>query len=466
MRLFAGLAILVGAWSAPALAEFEQLLGAARTGDFAAVEALLAAGEDPDPPEYHHGYSPLQFAAGNGDAVMTRALLAAGAGTEYRDHNGDRALLWAAYSGTAETVRLLLDAGSPPDSPADPYGKTPTMTAAQYDHLDMVQALLAAGADPNRYDQSGDTAPHFAARTDDVQLVKELLAAGANPNVIDEILLETPLDQAAVWSTPDVVQLLIAAGAALEGRDSDGHTALYNAAMVGQYANVKALLLAGARADAPDMGGQLPIEAAFGNAATYGTGAAGVLAEWTEHLDRAFVAAIAADAAPIALRLMARGASPNAVDADGRSALAASVRVGGSLLFTTLLERGADLTKFGAQTLLAAAEFGRTDLVQLLLERHVPVDSRDPRGATPLLLAAKNAHPETVELLLASGAERDPHDDFGLGLSDYMDIVPGLYEARIEFREQSRAWRPTEELEIDLGHIRERRALIREMLAE
>ena len=36
------------------------------------------------------------FAAGNGHVEMTRLLLARGATVDHRDHNGDRALLWAA----------------------------------------------------------------------------------------------------------------------------------------------------------------------------------------------------------------------------------------------------------------------------------------------------------------------------------------------------------------------------------
>jgi ankyrin repeat protein len=269
-----------------------------------------------------------------------------------------------------------------------------------------------------------------------------------------------------VWSEPAVIAVLANASAALEARTEDGETALHLAAKTGIGANVRALLQAGAEPDAADPKGRTPILAAI-SAFSEQPGrqqAVLALAEVSADLDRAFAATLADGFSAAALRLLERGADVNALDADGRSALANTVRQPGLTFFHLLLLRGADVNRFGPETLLAAAEFGRTDIARALLDRDVPVDSRDPRGATPLLLAVKGAHPATVTLLLAAGAARDPHDDFGLGLGDYMEVLPSLYEARIEFRQQSRAWRPTREIEVDLSGIRERQALIREML--
>ena len=46
-----------------------------------------------------------------------------------------------------------------------------------------------------------------------------------------------------------------------------------------------------------------------------------------------------------------------------------------------------------------------------------------------------------------------------------MEIMPGFYEGLIETRARSRAYRPTEHIELDLERMRARHAEIRRLLA-
>src|SRR6185295_18904212 len=116
-----------------------------RPRDFIETKAALDGGMDVDP--IGKEYSLLMFAAGDGDVALTQLLLSRGAKTEHRDHNEDRALLWAAQYGRADTAKLLLEAGSPPDSAEDPYGATPLMKAVRNGHAATACLLLARGAD-------------------------------------------------------------------------------------------------------------------------------------------------------------------------------------------------------------------------------------------------------------------------------------------------------------------------------
>ena len=55
----------------------------------------------------------------------------------------------------AEVKRLVLLVGSGAIDTKDKYGKTPLALASEHDHLDVVKALLEAGADKESKDERG-----------------------------------------------------------------------------------------------------------------------------------------------------------------------------------------------------------------------------------------------------------------------------------------------------------------------
>jgi ankyrin repeat protein len=89
-------------------------------------------------------------------------------------------LSWAAYGGAAATAKLLLERGADADTGALHF-------AAGGARLELVQLLLAAGADVNRRDPAtGRTPLHAAVAADHAgdapEIVRVLLAAGADVN--------------------------------------------------------------------------------------------------------------------------------------------------------------------------------------------------------------------------------------------------------------------------------------------
>lgn len=443
---------LVATLPSTASASFEALLAAARTKNPDAVSELLRQGSDPNPPyEGYDGYTPLMFAAGNGDAGMTRLLLAAGAATERRDHNGERALEWATrayylhpFADVPACVRLLLEAGSPADSDGDRLGMSPLMHASQYGgHAGIIRILLGAGADPNRVDDLDQTALHRAAARDG-EAVGLLLAAGADPNVAERTLGGTPLHAAARGSATANTRLLLEAGASTGPRYYRGQTALFIAAAGAADGVVEALLAAGAEVDAADDDGLTPVLAAMTGdgdvpAATREATAL-LLAERTADLDRAFAAAIDAGFDEAAARLFARGAGVDAVDHIGRSALAAAAARTDPAWFDGLIEAGTDLARHGGEALGAAAGAGLDDRVERLLGLDVDVDARDPAGATALMRAAATGRIEAVALLMTKGADPRAVDKAGNGVRDYMAAARWPYEEMIARAEGSRAF--------------------------
>ncbi|MDF2775523.1 MAG: hypothetical protein K0S86_5024 [Geminicoccaceae bacterium] len=71
-------------------------------------------------------------------------------------------------------------------------------------------------------------------------------------------------------------------------------------------------------------------------------------------------------------------------------------------------------TKVKALALFDAAFHGDSGAVDALLIAGAPLDARDRRGGTPLMVAAANGHDETVLLFLDWGADVNASDLTGL----------------------------------------------------
>jgi len=136
-------------------------------------------------------------------------------------------LMYAALRGDAARARWLLARGAPAAFPHTGY--TPLTWAADRGHLEVVRALLAAGANARATTvcstARGWTALHSASSCNDVHVVRALLAAGADVGAVYSVNLHAPLHCAAVAGGVDVVCELLAAGADAALADIDGLTA-------------------------------------------------------------------------------------------------------------------------------------------------------------------------------------------------------------------------------------------------
>jgi ankyrin repeat protein len=256
-RILALAALLITA----ADAQNNDLIKAAERGDLAVVRQLLAAGADVnvhDP----GGLTALWIAASGNQAEMVKVLLAAKPDLNAADGLGRTPLMAVVnFRQNLEALRLLLEAWANPNAMGK-NGSTPLMLAASEDSpisLAFVHALLAArarvdeglrvcrGSGPGaarlmgRYTAAGGgTALALASAGGSTEIVQTLLAAGANPD-LKQCDGKTPLTIAAANGRADVVRLLLAAEADVNISQADGKTALTSAVENG-HADVAELL--------------------------------------------------------------------------------------------------------------------------------------------------------------------------------------------------------------------------------
>jgi ankyrin repeat protein len=162
----------------------------------------------------------------------------------WQNEEGDTALSYAAANDSTPAVNLLLTHGA--NDTVSFYGATCLMQAVYHDHMAVVELLLARFPTLlNARAQNGATALHIAVSNDTPHIVDALLAAGADPNIArnDGTI---PLMEA-----PDVEMMrrLLDGGADVNARYKNGNTVLL-AACSGENLDALIALLLERGADA------------------------------------------------------------------------------------------------------------------------------------------------------------------------------------------------------------------------
>ncbi|HJS38656.1 MAG TPA: ankyrin repeat domain-containing protein [Burkholderiales bacterium] len=146
------LALLIAGQAAAA-----GLHDAARRGDLAAVEKLLAAGARVDATDGGSA-TPLYLAAGEGHAAVVARLLAAGGNPRHQALSSfgstGTPIHAAARNGHLDVVRLLLEAGVDPNLPDDGVGP-PLHAALRRGHTGVAKLLRSFGARQTRAEPLG-----------------------------------------------------------------------------------------------------------------------------------------------------------------------------------------------------------------------------------------------------------------------------------------------------------------------
>ena len=158
----------------------DDLLAAARKSDAAAVKSLLARGADVNA-KSPYGATPLFFACDRGSAEVVKILLDAGADPNIRDtFYKATPSIWAVQRDHAEVVKLLVEKA--------PQTKEPTTAmAVMQGQTKTVQALLAMG---DFKPESLTLWLTMAEKNGATEIVEALKKAGAKPKPKSEFKLD------------------------------------------------------------------------------------------------------------------------------------------------------------------------------------------------------------------------------------------------------------------------------------
>ncbi len=305
--------------------------------------------------------------------VTTFTLALALSGTAAFAQNVSERFYQSVRNDDLATLReLVKDNGA---NVKDARGQTPLMIAAAFGSLDAMKLLISSGADAKAESEAGVTALHWC--TGDLAKVRLLLDQGADVNKASR-LGRTPLLVAAeTYGTLETVRLLLQKNADVNVADSVGFTPLIAAAYVDNTAVAKLLIEKGAGLNAKTLAGQAGT--ALMGAASYGN-------------------------LELSRLLLAHNVDLNAISAESDGNVKNGPVAVGNLT-----------------ALHSAIVSGSAEEVKLLLDAGAPVDPRDIRGMTPLMVAVSTDHPNAgiVKMLLAKGADASIRSKIGESTVDW-----------------------------------------------
>jgi ankyrin repeat protein len=232
--------------------------------------------------------------------------------------DGSTALMWAAYNDDLELVQALLKAGAKADVTSN-FGATALTEAIKLGDLPLFRTLLDAGANVESPNLDNQTALMLAISGNQAEMAKTLIERGANVKAMETFRNQTALMWAASASMPEIVDLLLAKGANTQvnlraaaddwerqqtsepraqfgSRQTGGLTALLYATRSGCLKCAQSLVEAGADVNKPNPDGVTPLINALDNS----------------RFD-------------IAMYLLDKGANPHVWDMSGRTAIYVAV---------------------------------------------------------------------------------------------------------------------------------------------
>jgi ankyrin repeat protein len=401
------------------------LMLAARSGSIDAIKLLIDAGINVNAKETSRGTTALMWAAEQGHPLAVKALVDAGADVSFRSAGAGLPTPYMASTVLTLTPFDRAGGATVPQGGRYPVPATPTTAAAPVEDEGPVAGVRGTGG-------GGLTALVFAAREGDIESARILLDARADVNQITEFGW-SPLLVATENRNYQLGKLLIERGANVNLANNHGWSPLYLAT---DNRNIE--------------GGDYPVPEPD-----------------MDHLE--FIRLLLDHGAKVNARVLEGAPKSHSTLTrtiftmqwffeEGATPFVRAAQSGDIVLMKILLERGADPkipTSFGDTALTAAAGIGwvegvthewspqqSAEAVKLLLDLGLNPNAANQDGRTPLMASAHKGRTESIQLLVDRGAKletrdkgsRDTHivDLSGHGGWQAIDYADGLVRVGVQ----------------------------------
>lgn len=147
------------------------------------------------------------MAAAVGSLAITELLLDRGADPEAKDNLGLTPKMMAVRNGHGAVALVIHQKGGSLGLDVEECASL-LNSAVRQSKMEMVERLIANGADPSAADYDGRTCMHIAASMGNVSVIEFLLRRGVDPNYRDR-WGGTPLSDAARAGHENVAELLL-----------------------------------------------------------------------------------------------------------------------------------------------------------------------------------------------------------------------------------------------------------------
>lgn len=293
----------------------------------------------------------------------------------------------------------------------DRFGATALFLASQYGHSDIVEQLIAAGANMAICNKQKQSPLHIACQMGNSKIVAKLVAAGANPNGRDQ-LQKTPLNLALEnRHTATAANLLLDCTMAIVQYQRPG-----NYGQNGQHVDSAAIT--------GRILPETPCEKLMAHFVTPSPDTTVVRMAKSRELAIAspFMTTrilVSKSSVSVSTTKSNHNININLKDVDGVTPLILATKNNMVGIVKTLLRYDVDVCAkdqpHGQEAIQYAAEYGHTEILELLLAA-LPIQKdidNDWHISSPLHLACRRGHVRSIKCLIKYGFPRDNTDNLG-----------------------------------------------------
>lgn len=345
---------------------------------------------DPSKPTQRENVAFIQ-AAKNGDAESLRMLVNLGVDVDILSHDGWTALMYAAYGGHIDSVKLLLSNQANVNARAGVV--TPLVAAVHSDNKDLINMLVGEGAEIYDKKSNKSEAILWGVRKNSQDIISLLLDNISSDSDKNDICTDALRLAVVIRSIdPVIISELINNGASVNAPDDHGRSVLHSAISGNAYdAKVISLLQYDVDINLVDSSGNTPL----------------------------MYALIHKRRERVALKLIELDATINAVNDRGYTALSYASSNSDPQLVKLLLDKGANVNhqdSTGATPLIRSVRFRRdkesAEIAQLLIANGASVNTLDDQGGAALFYAVNNNKNNTklIHTLILSGSDMEHAD--------------------------------------------------------